>query len=241
MSGRHTGVYLARELEALLKSFGIEKKVRPPFCHACAGPYLYSGEILSITCDNASNNDAMIEAINLEGFRGAESRIRCFPHILNLAVKVSCSRGDPFLLLTGTKAVLSQFAGQLKDDEASSTPAPKPKKSRTVAKTSARRARRTAAIADSDLSDEDDFNEDGSPDEDSDTGADDFDPSALDQDEDVIRAAEETQEEDLIEAARSAELEVTVTDSEQTVASTALSKVSPVVYPFGCCRHWSMY
>ena len=30
----------------------------------------------------------MIEAIDLEGFRGAESRIRCFPHILNLAVKV---------------------------------------------------------------------------------------------------------------------------------------------------------
>jgi hypothetical protein len=29
MSGRHTGVYLAQELEALLKSFGIEKKVRP--------------------------------------------------------------------------------------------------------------------------------------------------------------------------------------------------------------------
>ncbi len=27
MSGRHTGEHLARELEALLKSFGIEKKV----------------------------------------------------------------------------------------------------------------------------------------------------------------------------------------------------------------------
>ena len=31
----------------------------------------------------------MIKALNLEGFRGAESRIHCFPHILNLAVKVS--------------------------------------------------------------------------------------------------------------------------------------------------------
>jgi hypothetical protein len=27
MSGRHTGQYLARELESLLKAFGIEKKV----------------------------------------------------------------------------------------------------------------------------------------------------------------------------------------------------------------------
>lgn len=70
MSGRHTGRYLARELEALLTSFGIQKK------------------ILSITCDNASNNDTMIQAINLEGFRGVESRVRCFPHILNLSVKV---------------------------------------------------------------------------------------------------------------------------------------------------------
>jgi hypothetical protein len=28
MSGRHTGKYLAQELEALLRSFGIDKKVR---------------------------------------------------------------------------------------------------------------------------------------------------------------------------------------------------------------------
>ena len=28
MSGRHTGVHLARELKALVKSFGIENKVR---------------------------------------------------------------------------------------------------------------------------------------------------------------------------------------------------------------------
>jgi hypothetical protein len=70
MSGCHTGRHLARELEALLKSFGIEKK------------------ILSITCDNASNNDTMIQALNLGGFHGAESCVRCFPHILNLSVKV---------------------------------------------------------------------------------------------------------------------------------------------------------
>jgi hypothetical protein len=51
----------------------------------------------------------------------------------------------------------------------------------------------------------------------------------LDQDEDVIRAAEEAQEGDLAEAAQSAELEVMVTHSEQKAASTALSKVSIIV------------
>ena len=50
----------------------------------------------------------------------------------------------------------------------------------------------------------------------------------LDQDEDVIHAVEEAQEEDLNKAAQSAELKVTVTDSEQKAASTALSKVSIV-------------
>jgi hypothetical protein len=35
MSGRHTGKYLARELEALLRSFGIEKKVRPLLTMFC--------------------------------------------------------------------------------------------------------------------------------------------------------------------------------------------------------------
>ncbi len=89
MTGRHTGKHLAQELEALLKSFGIEKK-------ACISTHtvfvrnlpLPPPKILAIVCDNASNNDTMIEAIDLEGFRGPQSRVRCFPHIINLAVKV---------------------------------------------------------------------------------------------------------------------------------------------------------
>jgi len=87
MTERHTGEYLARELKALLKSFGIEKKVRLLICCILHGD-LHFHKILSITCDNATNNDTMIKAIDLDGFRGAESRIRCFPHILNLSVKV---------------------------------------------------------------------------------------------------------------------------------------------------------
>lgn len=92
MSGRHTGEHLARELEALVKSFGIEKKVGVSYSY-----YFYqilinlSHEIGTIVCDNASNNDTMIKTLNLEGFRGAKCRTRCFPHILNLSVKVCCS------------------------------------------------------------------------------------------------------------------------------------------------------
>jgi hypothetical protein len=55
----------------------------------------------------------------------------------------------------------------------------------------------------------------------------DEDPSEmLDQDEDVLRAAEEAQQEDLDIAAQCAELEVKVTRAEQNAASAALSKVS---------------
>jgi len=210
MSGRHTGEYLARELEALLKSFGIEKKV------------------LTITCDNASNNDAMIKALNLEGFRGAESRIRCFPHILNLAVK----------------ATLSQFANRLEDEEAQPASALKSKGTRAkdhrpTTTTTPAPTRGTRKIApanqgadgdssddDGDSSDDDSDSSDGADDE-AGTGVNDIDPSdALDQDEDVIQAAEEAQEKDLDEAAQLAELEVAVTNHERHVASTALSKVS---------------
>lgn len=74
-------------------------------------------------------------------------------------------------------------------------------------------------------SDEDeDDNSDPDPDSDSDP------LDRLNQDEDVIRVAEEAQEEDLDEAAQSAELEVMLTDSERKAASTALSKVSIVIY-----------
>ena len=54
----------------------------------------------------------------------------------------------------------------------------------------------------------------------------------LDQDEDVIRAAEEAQEADLNDAAESAGLEVTVMDNEQKAASTALSKASVAIFNF---------
>jgi len=46
-------------------------------------------QILSITCDNASNNDMMIEELAnlLDDFPGPANQTRCFTHVLNLVVK----------------------------------------------------------------------------------------------------------------------------------------------------------
>ncbi|KAG2741586.1 hypothetical protein P692DRAFT_201672538, partial [Suillus brevipes Sb2] len=47
-------------------------------------------QILSITCDNASNNDTMIGKLSgkvLE-FGGATTHMRCFLHTVNLVVKL---------------------------------------------------------------------------------------------------------------------------------------------------------
>jgi len=45
--------------------------------------------MLSITCDNASNNDTMVKhlATLVENFPGAANQTRCFTHILNLVAK----------------------------------------------------------------------------------------------------------------------------------------------------------
>jgi hypothetical protein len=53
-------------------------------------------QILSITCDNASPNDAMIDALAelVIAFPGAANRTRCFTHILNLVVKVILRQFD---------------------------------------------------------------------------------------------------------------------------------------------------
>jgi hypothetical protein len=83
-------------------------------------------QILSITCDNASNNDTMIgELANLlDDFPGAANQTRCFTHILNLVVKsvihqfdLPKSKGDK-ILDDAAKELLS-LAGniELEEDE----------------------------------------------------------------------------------------------------------------------------
>jgi len=46
-------------------------------------------QILSITCDNASNDDEMIHhlAMRVDKFKGRKTQTRCFAHILNLIAK----------------------------------------------------------------------------------------------------------------------------------------------------------
>ncbi|KAI0359342.1 hypothetical protein OH77DRAFT_1368363, partial [Trametes cingulata] len=46
-------------------------------------------QALGITCDNATNNDAMVNILGerLDGFEGSVGRVRCFAHIINLVVK----------------------------------------------------------------------------------------------------------------------------------------------------------
>ncbi len=53
-------------------------------------------QILSVTCDNASPNDTMIDALAeiVVAFPGAANRTRCFTHILNLVVKVILRQFD---------------------------------------------------------------------------------------------------------------------------------------------------
>lgn len=67
----HTGVNLAEAFVEVLREFGIEDK------------------ILSITADNASNNDTMTDhmAELLTNFGGQCARTRCFLHITNLTAK----------------------------------------------------------------------------------------------------------------------------------------------------------
>ena len=46
-------------------------------------------KLLSVTCDNASNNNTMIEELTnlLDDFPGPANQMQCFLHILNLMVK----------------------------------------------------------------------------------------------------------------------------------------------------------
>lgn len=49
----------------------------------------HMNQILSITCDNASNNDEMIRHLEalIGEFKGQQGQTRCFAHILNLIAK----------------------------------------------------------------------------------------------------------------------------------------------------------
>jgi hypothetical protein len=79
-------------------------------------------QVLALVCDNASNNDTMVEELQVlvPSFRGQTTRVRCFAHILNLVVKVRCvTRTYCSHVLISLQAILSQFSQNMKasDDE----------------------------------------------------------------------------------------------------------------------------
>jgi hypothetical protein len=51
---------------------------------------------LAITCDNASNNNALIQQLSevVPSFGGQDARVRCFAHVVNLVVKSILSQFD---------------------------------------------------------------------------------------------------------------------------------------------------
>lgn len=57
---------------------------------------IYTPKILGVTCDNASANDAMIDALTtiMSDFPGRANRARCLAHIVNLVVKIILRQFD---------------------------------------------------------------------------------------------------------------------------------------------------
>jgi hypothetical protein len=81
-------------------------------------------QILSISCDNASPNDTMMDALTelLKKFPGESNRIRCFLHILNLVAKSLIRQFDipkagADAALDEAEAELFSLAGTLEDEE----------------------------------------------------------------------------------------------------------------------------
>ncbi|KAJ2911793.1 hypothetical protein MD484_g8620, partial [Candolleomyces efflorescens] len=78
LSVSHSGVNLAAAFVDILRSYGIDHK------------------LLSVTCDNASSNDTMIDEIAklVLGYPGAANRVRCLAHVVNLVVKIILRQFD---------------------------------------------------------------------------------------------------------------------------------------------------
>ena len=96
----HSGINLANAFADVLKDYEIEDKVRyGTRLFEETAQYLlcvHRPQILSVTCDNASANDAMIDHLAkvLPAFPGAANRTRCFTHILNLVAKCIMKQFD---------------------------------------------------------------------------------------------------------------------------------------------------
>ena len=87
----HTGVNLGIAFVNVLKTFGVEEKVRllNSYQRSLLTRFAYVFQILGITGDNASNNDSMIQYLGntLDEFCGPANQARCFVHTVNLIAK----------------------------------------------------------------------------------------------------------------------------------------------------------
>ena len=84
----HTGENLAAAFAKIMEDYEISEKEDINY-----NIYIYNWtthQILGITCDNASNNDTMIEnlATIMSHFSGEANRARCLAHIVNLVAKI---------------------------------------------------------------------------------------------------------------------------------------------------------
>lgn len=85
----HSGVNLAVAFARILDEFGICDKVSKQWHRKSSIILTRLAKILSITCDNASCNDTMIDELAdlLADFPGKANQTRCFLHIINLVAK----------------------------------------------------------------------------------------------------------------------------------------------------------
>ena len=101
----HSGLNLALAFVGILKEFEIEHK------------------ILSVTCDNASNNDTMVSEMEKSLTEFSEvNRTRCFAHILNLIAKSLLKQFDMKQKteeedLTDDERELLDLAGNIQEEE----------------------------------------------------------------------------------------------------------------------------
>jgi hypothetical protein len=92
----HSGLNLTATFAKILNDFGIGNKVSMCKSHAHLKRLTPQFQILSITCNNASNNDKMIDKLEeiLTKFGGSASQTCCFAHIINLIAKTIISQFD---------------------------------------------------------------------------------------------------------------------------------------------------
>lgn len=85
----HTGDVLSEAFVGVLAEFLITEKVSSSSTYTINGTHRHYKQLLSITTDNASSNDTMINgiAVRIPSFPGEPAHSRCLDHIMHLTGK----------------------------------------------------------------------------------------------------------------------------------------------------------